>query len=86
MAGRAGRKGAGRARGEALVVAANKGQATRATGLINAGLAAVKRRGRGRLFWVFDLLCRLKSFCSREYFPVVPVVAHSTDSVVTPRR
>lgn len=43
MAGRAGRKGAGRARGEALLVAANKGQATRAAGLMNAGLAAVKR-------------------------------------------
>ncbi|CAN0187005.1 unnamed protein product, partial [Hapterophycus canaliculatus] len=43
MAGRAGRKGAGRARGEALLVAANKGQATRAAGLMNAGLAAVQR-------------------------------------------
>lgn len=43
MAGRAGRKGAGRARGEALLVAANKGQARRAAGLMNAGLAAVKR-------------------------------------------
>lgn len=43
MAGRAGRKGAGRARGEALVVAANDGQVTRAMGLMNAGLAAVKR-------------------------------------------
>ncbi|CAM9111170.1 unnamed protein product [Pylaiella littoralis] len=42
MAGRAGRKGAGRARGEALIVAANKGQAKRAAGLMNAGLAAVK--------------------------------------------
>lgn len=56
MAGRAGRKGAGKARGEALVVAANKGQATRATGLMNAGLTAVKRRGRGRSFCVFDLV------------------------------
>ncbi|CAM9666820.1 unnamed protein product [Scytosiphon promiscuus] len=42
MAGRAGRKGAGRARGEAFLVAANKGQATRAAGLMNAGLAAVQ--------------------------------------------
>lgn len=44
MAGRAGRKGEGRARGEAFLVAANKGQARRAAGLMNAGLAAVKRR------------------------------------------
>lgn len=43
MAGRAGRKGSGKTRGEAIIVASNKGQATRATALMNAGLAAVKR-------------------------------------------
>lgn len=43
MAGRAGRKGAGRARGEAFLIAGNQGQATRAKALMNAGLAAVKR-------------------------------------------
>lgn len=82
MAGRAGRKGAGRARGEALVVAANKGQATRATGLMNAGLAAVKRRERGRSFCVFGPVWRLGSFCGQASFAVL---AHSIDSVVTHR-
>ena len=43
MAGRAGRKGAGRARGEAFLIASNKGQATKATAFMNAGLAPVKR-------------------------------------------
>lgn len=43
MAGRAGRKGAGRARGEALIMAGNKGEAVRAAALINSGLADVKR-------------------------------------------
>ena len=77
MAGRAGRKGAGRARGEALIVAANKGQATRASGLMNAGLAAVKRRGQGRSFGVVALVRGLGPSCVRASFPVT---AHAVDT------
>ncbi|CAM9101401.1 unnamed protein product [Discosporangium mesarthrocarpum] len=42
MSGRAGRKGLGRDRGEAIIVVSNKGQAARAASLISSGLEAVE--------------------------------------------
>lgn len=67
MAGRAGRKGAGRARGEALLIASNKGQAARATGLMNAGLAAVRRWATCS---VVNLSCVVVCFVPERFFLV----------------
>ncbi|CAM9188877.1 unnamed protein product, partial [Choristocarpus tenellus] len=64
MAGRAGRKGAGRARGEAVVIASNRTQAERAMELMKSGLAAVesaiapaKDSGRAMALLVLEGVC-----------------------------